>query len=184
MKIGSAVLWLAKAVIKKIRRSHFGHNNLLALRPTQCCVLAFQDLVDRVCKPALMPELKGETVSLRQELRKHPQQIRIGFQIRRCLDQYRPQPSRLSHWLHALQKKPKRVVAILEPLEMRDRLMHLGGKFEIRRRHANPSSDRAGRWHPPKRGIQLHRIQPRGIELKKPLRRQLLRKERRFPTRV
>src|SRR4029077_17858244 len=104
-------------------------------------ILTSQNLVYRIRKPALMPELKRKPVRLRQELRKRPQQIKIGFQIRRRLYQYRPQLARLPHWLHALQKKPERVIAVLEPLKMRDGLMHLGGKFEIRWRRSHPSCD-------------------------------------------
>src|SRR5579864_2492590 len=130
-----------------------------------------------------MPELKGEPICLRQKLRKCPQQIEIRLQIRRRLDQDRPQLARLPHWLHALQKKSERIVTILQLFKMRDRLMNLGGKLKVRGRRPHPAGYGAGGWHAAKRRIQLHGIQPRRIELKKSFRRQLLREKRRFPTR-
>src|SRR6266478_5547350 len=85
-----------------------------------------------------MTKLECKLVSSGQKTGEVRDQRQIGLEVGRGLNQNRPQPSRLTQKIEALQKIAQRRLAILQPAEMGDHLMDLGGKFEAGRGGGNP----------------------------------------------
>src|SRR5258708_11978650 len=142
-----------------------GRLHLFALSPAQRRILLFEDMENRIGKPRVMPELKRELVGVRQKTDEVRDQRQIGLEVGRSLNQDRSQFPRLPQKIEALQKVAQRRLAILQPAEMGDHLMDLGGKFETGCSSGNPILLRRSVGKTPKGKIELHRVQLRGVIL-------------------
>src|SRR6267142_245327 len=161
-----------------------GRLHLFALSPAQRRILLFEDIENRIGKPGVMPELKRELVGSRQKTDEVRDQRQIGLEVGRSLNQNRPQPSRLAQQIETLKKAAQRRLAILQPAEMGDHLVDLGGKPETGCGGGNPVLLRRRVGETPKGQIEFHRVQLRGVILQEPLRRKLVRIKPRLPGRI
>ena len=85
-----------------------------------------------------MAELECRMNAARELGKKFRQQLRIGFQIRRQLEQYRPHLFRPCQRFDGAQKANHKISRSFKTLDVSDDLVRLHRKAETRRRLRNP----------------------------------------------
>src|SRR5882672_11718085 len=114
-----------------------------------------------------MAKFKCRGQRARQQRKKILQQRGIGFQIRRQLEQHRPQLACGSKRLNRRQEARNKVFGPLEPLDVRDHLMCLDTKTEMRWSLLNPVLDGAFFHQLPEGEVHLNRVKLRGVMAEK-----------------
>ena len=87
-----------------------------------------------------MAKLEGGLEASRQQRQKITQQRHVRFQVRRQLKQHRPELRR--QWLQRGKKSLQRLLDILQTANMRDELVRLQRKAEVRTNISHPSRRR------------------------------------------
>src|SRR2546427_6730687 len=130
-----------------------------------------------------MAKLESDTRAARQVRQEILEPRQIAAEKRRQLEQDRAAFAALVQGARGREKARGPLLCIFEPLDVRDVLMRLYGKFEIRGRGSDPARQQFFGGETAKCVVQLHRIQSaavvaeefgrgefRGIKLRLPLR--------------